>query len=208
MSTGDNKSFWQKTAKIYTSFMKGSAGTYDEIARFCAEYLKKTDSVLELACGPGQITYRLFKYAAHWEATDFSENMINEAKNNSAAYGSCNISFRVCDAVNLPYGDGCFDDVMIANALHIMPNPQGALNEIARVLRSGGILFAPTFIHGEGAAYNLRLRLMNAAGFKTYSKWTAEEFAAFVCENGFEIIESTVIDSKIKPLCCLIARRV
>lgn len=41
-----------------------------------------------------------------------------------------------------------FDVVVIANALHIMPAPDPAMKEIYRVLKKGGILFAPTFVYG------------------------------------------------------------
>lgn len=46
------------------------------------------------------------------------------------------LSFEVADAINLPYADGSFDVVIIANALHVMENPEQALSEINRVLRS------------------------------------------------------------------------
>lgn len=44
------------------------------------------------------------------------------------------LSFEVADAINLPYADGSFDVVIIANALHVMENPEQALSEINRVL--------------------------------------------------------------------------
>jgi ubiquinone/menaquinone biosynthesis C-methylase UbiE len=49
----------------------------------------------------------------------------------------------VADATALPYADDSFDAVLIANALHVMPEPEKALREIDRALRLGGILIAP-----------------------------------------------------------------
>ena len=52
----------------------------------------------------------------------------------------------MADATALPYADDSFDAVLIANALHVMPEPEKALREIDRVLRPGGILIAPNFM--------------------------------------------------------------
>ena len=46
-----------------------------------------------------------------------------------------NLSFEVADATSLRFADNSFDIVVIANALHIIPNPEKALEEIRRVLK-------------------------------------------------------------------------
>ncbi|MFQ9418242.1 MAG: class I SAM-dependent methyltransferase [Lachnospiraceae bacterium] len=46
-----------------------------------------------------------------------------------------NLIFEVADATDLPYENHSFDVVLIANALHIMPEPEKALKEIERVLK-------------------------------------------------------------------------
>ena len=53
------------------------------------------------------------------------------------------LKFEVADATCLPYENNSFDVVIIANALHVMPEPQKALKEIDRVLKDGGLLIAP-----------------------------------------------------------------
>lgn len=98
-----------------------------------------------------------------WEATDFSENMIVEARKKPR---SSRLHFSVQDATALLYAPDSFDAVVISNALHIMPHPELALAEIKRVLKPGGILYAPTFVHGRGAGFRLRAWLLTLAGFK------------------------------------------
>src|SRR5450432_443830 len=43
------------------------------------------------------------------------------------------------DATSMPFPDGAFDQVIAAEVLEHIPADQAAMNEIARVLRPGGI---------------------------------------------------------------------
>lgn len=140
----NNKKFWQRFAKLYSPFMeRGNKETYEQICTEVSPYLNKDTTVLELACGSGQLSFRLAKKAKQWEATDFSENMIAEAKKRPRPKG---LYFSVQDATKLPYADETFDAVMIANALHIMPEPDKAMSEICRVLKkAASCLLLPSF---------------------------------------------------------------
>lgn len=205
----DNKKFWQRYAPIYSLLMKSVDKSYDEICARIVPYLKKDMKVLELACGTGMFTFRLADKVKSWEATDYAENMLKEAKNAYEKNGKVieGLNFSMQDATNLPYEDESFDAVMIANALHIMPEPEKALAEIRRVLKKDGLLYAPTFVHGEGAAFAFRTGLIELFGFKAYIKPTNEEFAQFIRQHGFDVREHDQIGSKVAPLCCMIANK-
>ena len=92
------------------------------------------------------------------------------------------------------YADQSFDVVIVANALHIVPEPEKALSEIRRVLKDDGVLVAPTFTHadnsflGKGKAFFMKL-----AGFPLHSKWTSAEYLEFLQENGWTVQESTAL---------------
>lgn len=199
----DNLAFWQRTANLYAFFMKGSDQLYDDICGRVRSDLTRGMNVLELACGSGQLSFRLASHARLWEATDFSENMIAEAKRQPH---SSRLHFSVQDATALPYGPESFDAVVISNALHIMPDPQQALMEIHRVLKPGGTLYAPTFVHGRGAGFRLRTRLLALAGFKVYSKWSAAEFTAYIAGHGFTVTKTELLGGSLAPLCYLEAK--
>ena len=200
MKAGDNKEFWQRTAKSYRPLMKHSGKLYDAICERIRPGLTREMNVLELACGSGQLSFRLAGRVRLWEATDFSENMIAEARKQPR---SSRLHFSVQDATALPYAPDSFDAVVISNALHIMPRPELALAEIRRVLKPGGALFAPTFVHGRGAGFRLRARLLTLAGFKVYFKWTAEGFERFVSEHNFQIRQAALLGGSLAPLCYL-----
>lgn len=200
----DNRSFWQRTAKLYGPFMKSSDRLYEDICNRIYPQLNRQMNVLELACGSGQLSFRLAERVGLWEATDFSPNMIAEAKKQHESAG---LHFSVQDATALSYASECFDAAVIANALHIMPHPEKALSEIRRVLKPGGILFAPTFVHGKGAGFRLRARILELSGFKVYFKWSAEEFAGYVSSHGFTVVKADKIGGSLAPLCCLEAKK-
>lgn len=204
----DNKKFWQRYAPIYSLFMKNADDEYNEISDKIKPYLSKDMNVLELACGTGMFTYILADKVNTWKATDFSENMVKEAKAAAKKHKVIpGLSFSVEDATNLPYEDESFDAVMIANALHIMPNPEKALSEIMRVLKKDGMMFAPTFVHGEGVGFKLRTKLIELFGFKAFIKPTNEEFKEFIEKNGFGVVEYDRVGSKLAPICCMIAKK-
>ena len=203
MRKTDNKAFWQRIAKLYAPFMKGSDRLYAAICDRIRAGLKRDMNILELACGSGQLSLRLSTHVQLWEATDFSENMIREARKRSF---SGRLHFSVQDATNLPYVDSSFDAVVIANALHIMPNPERALSEIRRVLKPGGLLYAPTFVHGKGAGFRLRMRLLSLAGFRVYSPWTAGAFVDYISGCGFEVTKTELLGKSLAPLCYLEAK--
>ncbi len=200
----DNKAFWQRFAKLYGPVMERSgAKLYRDICRRVLPYLKRDMNVLELACGTGQLSYPLSSRVRLWEATDFSSAMITEAKKKNR---SARLHFSVQDATALPYAPESFDAVVIANALHIMPDPDKALAEIRRVLKPEGLLFAPTFVHGEGRGFRARVRLMELVGFRTYHKWDARAFAEYLSGHGFAIFDQTVLGGSLAPLCCAMAK--
>lgn len=200
----DNKSFWQRVAGVYGGAVKRSSGRlYDAICARIRPHLAPEMSVLELACGTGQLTYPLTGSVALWEATDISEKMIEEA---SRWPHSHRLRFSVQDATNLPYEHDTFDAVVVANALHVMSRPEQVLREIRRVLRPGGLLFAPTYVHGGIDRPRLRFRLLKLAGFRVFHPWTGAEYMAFLQGGGFAIEDATLLPDNFAPVCYVMAR--
>ena len=110
-----------------------------------------------------------------------------------------NLSFGVEDATAQTFADGTFDCVVISNALHIMPEPEKALAEIRRVLRTGGKLYAPTFVYQTDRRYFFP-RLFALAGFKVYHRRTEAQLLSLIEEAGFEIAQHEVMPSGISEV--------
>ena len=186
----EHKDFWDKNAGRYDRFMRQDTAAYERLYELLRPVVRHK-TVLELATGTGLIAKNIVSSANHIEATDASSEMIAEARRDNQ---SVNLHFSVQDMFHLPYADGSFDVVIVANALHIVPEPEKALSEIRRVLRDDGILVAPTFTHADNSFFGkVKAFFMKLAGFPLHSKWTNEEYLAFLRENGWTVQKSTVL---------------
>lgn len=195
MKEKGNKGFWDRWAKRYDFAMSGDGRTYAQVVSCMKKVLNKNMAVLELACGTGLLSVRIAGSVKLLEATDFSEEMIRQAK---AKAHSSRLHFSVQDATNLPYAPGTFDAVVISNALHIMPEPEKALAESRRVLKPDGILIAPTFTAAGSLSGRMRIRLMEISGFKVFHKWIPQGYLDFLKENGFEITYGKTLGGSLK----------
>lgn len=185
----DNKGFWDRWAGRYDRLMSGDKDTYARILNRMKKKLNRNMMVLELACGTGILSVQLADSVKMLEATDFSEEMIKQAKRKCQ---SSRLHFSVQDATVLPYAPETFDAVVISNALHIMPSPEKALVEIRRVLKPDGILIAPTFTAAGSVFGRIKIRIMELSGFRVFHKWKPQEYLDFLKVNGFTITGSKV----------------
>ena len=185
-----SQNFWDKNAERYDRFMRKDAAAYERLYELLRPVVRHR-TVLELAAGTGLIAKNIVNSAAHIEATDASPEMIAEAKRDNR---SAKLHFSVQDMFRLPYADGSFEVVIVANALHIVPEPKKALSEIRRVLKDDGVLIAPTFTHADNAFFGkVKAFFMKLAGFPLHSKWTSREYLAFLRENDWTVRESAVL---------------
>ena len=185
----EHKNFWDKNAGRYDRFMRKDRAAYDEMYELIRPVVRHK-TVLELATGTGLIAKHIVNAAAHIEATDASAEMITEAKRTRSA----KLHFSVQDMFRLPYADKSFDVVIVSNALHIVPRPEKALQEIKRVLKDDGVLIAPTFTHaGNSFSGKVRAFFMKRVGFPLHSKWTSAEYLRFLQQNGWAVRKSAVL---------------
>ena len=185
----EHKNFWDKNAGRYDRFMRKDRAAYDEMYELIRPVVRHK-TVLELATGTGLIAKHIVNAAAHIEATDASAEMITEAKRTRSA----KLHFSVQDMFRLPYANQSFNVVIVSNALHIVPQPEKALQEIKRVLKDDGVLIAPTFTHaGNSFSGMVRAFFMRMAGFPLRSKWTSAEYLRFLQQNGWTVRKSAVL---------------
>ena len=100
--------------------------------------------VLEFGCYMGGTAILLEAMGAKVAAVDADPAHIELARLNAERYGATNIDFHhVADATRLPFPDSEFDVAVCYSVLEYLPDAlrDGVMREIARTVRSGGVIF-------------------------------------------------------------------
>lgn len=204
MEKKDKEIYWSRYASEFEEKQSHVVGR--EILLLMQEELLKESNlgqVLELGCGTGLYTVALKKKSENIVATDFSDEMIEIAKQKRGNLE--NVKFQKADAKNLEFDEKSFDTVFMANLIHVIGNAGQVIQESKRVLKNGGQLIITSFAINE---MNFFSRLaMGIRYIKTFGKpsdeaikekTTIESIENLLIKNGFEIEKSILIGSKSK----------
>jgi ubiquinone/menaquinone biosynthesis C-methylase UbiE len=137
-----------------------------------AAALAPTDTVLDLACGPGIYTRPLAQQVAAGEVIglDLSFPMLRYACRRAQALQVHNVSWIRATAMALPFPDASFALVNCCGALHLFADVARVLTGVHRVLRVGGRFTFAAFARPGGdvaARVNaLRHRLTGLNAFR------------------------------------------
>lgn len=103
--------------------------------------LKPGDSALDVCCGTGDFALELAARVTpggRVVGSDFSEPMLDLAREKAAERGVENVRFEWADALQLPYDAGRFDAVTVGFGVRNLADLDRGLLEMARVLKPGG----------------------------------------------------------------------
>jgi SAM-dependent methyltransferase len=98
--------------------------------------------VLEIGCGRGGFACWLAENTAATRLTamDFAETAVQMGRQYARSQNIETVHWRVGDILALPFGNDVFDTVLSCETIEHVPDPRGAISELARVLRPGGTL--------------------------------------------------------------------
>jgi SAM-dependent methyltransferase len=111
------------------------------------------ERVLEAGCGTGAQTKILASRNRETSFTsiDLSPQSLAKAHEEAMRFGLSNVDFHVADVYGLPFDNHSFDHGFVCFLLEHLKDPEGALAEVARVVRPGGTV---TVIEGDhGSTY-------------------------------------------------------
>jgi demethylmenaquinone methyltransferase / 2-methoxy-6-polyprenyl-1,4-benzoquinol methylase len=101
------------------------------------------DSVLDVCCGTGDLAFELAQRVSpdgHVIGCDFSEPMLDLAREKAVKRRVGSVRFEWADALQLPYDDGRFDAVTVGFGVRNFADRDQGLREMSRVLKPGGRL--------------------------------------------------------------------
>ena len=193
-----SKNFWDRIAGLYDFAQSFNGKVYRKMTALIKSHVPQNGMVLDVAAGTGQLSFAAAERAKKVVCTDLSLKMLEKAERKAKRRKTANICFEVRDVMKLTDGDETYDAVIAGNVLHLLDDPQGAVKELCRVTKPGGVLILPTFMLGEGkqALVGIYKRL----GFSPACNYTPEAYKKMLeaCSCGKVKVE--VIDGKIP--CC------
>lgn len=161
------------------------------------EAVRGAEKVLEVAAGTGLVTAVLGREARHVVATDYSSAMVARLEDRVRTAGFDNVECRRADIYALDFGPGSFDFVVASNVLHLVPDFDGAIQALRRMLRAGGRLVAPTFCHDETKLSWVASRLLAITGFPGHRRFSARSLRCALEACGLEILRAETIPGLI-----------
>ncbi|WP_428356418.1 class I SAM-dependent methyltransferase [Methyloprofundus sp.] len=91
--------------------------------------------VLEAGCASGALTAYIAKSGYIPTGVDASSKMIELANKNNNG-----IDFLMADVLDLPFETDCFDAVIAASLVNIIPDKNKAIDELSRTCKKGGMM--------------------------------------------------------------------
>ena len=150
--------------------------------------LSHGDSVLDLACGPGNFS-REFARAVSDSGlvvgVDASRTMLERAAEEIETSGLANLALIRASGEELPFRDDGFDAVCCFAALHLFADPFAALSELTRVLAPGGRIAIMTSVRRQVTLPPLKPLVERASGMRLFE---SDEIVTALQERGYDEI--------------------
>lgn len=125
-------------ARWYTKNTAKTLGEFQQRAHEIARHLPEGSRVLEVAPGPGYLAIELAKLGRYQiSGLDISRTFVEIAREKARA-AAVDVDFQQGDVAHMPYENDTFDFIVCRAAFKNFSNPARGLNEMYRVLKSGG----------------------------------------------------------------------
>ncbi len=162
--------------------------------------LQGTERVLDVGCGNGKITAEIASRVPRGAVVgvDPSQEMISFASSHFGPAGRPNLRFQMADARLLPFREE-FDLIVSFNALHWIPQQDGALRSIRAAMKPDGLAQLRLVPAGERKSLenvleHTRLSSRWAQYFREfhdpYLHLTPEQYAKLGEQNGLHVLRT------------------
>ena len=152
--------------------------------------IKEGDTVIDLGSGAGNDAFVARSIAGETGrviGVDFTEKMIDKARNNAEKLSFNNVEFRQGDIENLPVSANVADVVVSNCVLNLVPDKHKAFSETFRVLKPGGHFSVSDIVLQGKLPEGLRKSAEMYAGCVS-GAIQKENYLELIKQNGFENI--------------------
>ena len=177
---------WKKVAKMYEEKFMDFDIYNESYEAFCSEISESDPSIIEIGCGPGNVTRWLRKRlpASTILATDVASEMIDVAKKNVD-----NVQFEVLDARNIDSLKETFDGILCGFCVPYIDKPdlKILIENSSALLKDKGIIYL-SFIQGDYSDSELQIRSTDHAMKVHY--YQEADINEFFKANSIDLIQS------------------
>ncbi|MDB5221477.1 MAG: Methyltransferase type 11 [Chitinophagaceae bacterium] len=176
---------WNKVAKLYQDKFMDLDLYDDTYDTFCEEVKIENATILEIGCGPGNITKYLLNKRPDFriEGIDISPNMIELAKANNPT-----VNFKVMDCREIDKLHSTFDGIICGFCLPYLSESDSSklVKDCGNLLNDKGVLYI-SFVEGDYSKSGFQTA---SSGDRTYFYFhTLESLRKELANNNFETIK-------------------
>jgi len=200
------RSYWERHAKRYDRSTRFLSRPVPRMLELAVEAARGKARVLEVAAGTGLVTTAIAPVMVKLIAIDYAAEKVKQFETRVHAAALANVRCEQADLYQLRFGDESLDAVFAANVLHLVPDLEGALACLRRVLKPGGVLVAPTYLHKQTFVAGLLSRLFGLTGFPGRRRFTSTTLCAAIEGAGFKVMQAETIPGPF-PIGFVVATR-
>lgn len=158
---------------------------------------KSGERVLDAGCGDGSILFALKKhFDISLVGADFSEGALSNAAKNSIRKG-LSLESHKADTRNLPFDQNSMDKIFSLGVIEHLPDPQNAIDELARCLRPNGLLILMTpNKFSFGRIDRVVKRFFGVWRFGHQDEFSIEELSTMILKSGLKVQKADVVKRK------------
>ncbi|SIN92288.1 class I SAM-dependent methyltransferase [Chitinophaga niabensis] len=176
---------FDKSAKIYQDKFMDVSLFADTFNFFCDNIPAGNASILDIACGPGNITRYLLDKKPGYDilGIDLSPNMLSLAQANNPT-----AEFQLMDCREIGHIEKRFDGIMCGFCLpYLTPNEAVALiTDTAGLLKPGGVFYVSTMEENDHTKSRFQ---RSSSGDQVYVNYHREDhLTQAMQENKFEVV--------------------
>lgn len=195
--------FWDRIAGLYDIGQSFNGKAQREMARLAAELIPEGTKVLDAAAGTGVLTMAAAKRASAVVCTDLSLSMLSQARAKAERCRVKNVRFEARNIFHLIDENEAYDVAMAGNVLHLLTDPRGAVKELARVTKKGGLLILPTYTNIRDSA---AIKLYKKLGFRQEQDFDPASYREMLESCGVGRVKARLIRGMV-PCCFAVIKK-